>query len=257
MTRRNQIIQARLQFLNTLILTTLGLILILTVTASQTLAQALTRPRATQLIYSSREFRDPVIIVITDDEISVDPVSRNETEEEARARALNSYYMYTGKWSWAALKYLNYIDARATLLERPHVTDKGKPWARLHPWKFRVEHFLTEKGKEEARKFGLTGDRALPLAHKKVITVTGITTPRRGVALAEFNWSAVPTAAGEAFNPTSSTFKSLPESLQAELQKPRGLGIFSRATAEEWRQIRKSVASFQLYDDGWRLQLIR
>jgi hypothetical protein len=257
MTRKNQAIQVRLSFLNTLNLATLGLILTLTAATSQTMAQALTRPRATQLIYNSKEFRDPVVIVITDDEISVDPVSRNETEEEARVRALDSYYMYTGKWSWAALKYLSYIDAKATLLERPHVTDKGKPWARLHPWKFRVEHFLTEKGKEEARKFGLAVGKAIPLAHKKVITITGITTPRRGFALAEFNWSAVPTAAGEAFNPTSSAFKSLPESLQAELRKPKGFGIFSRATTEEWGQIRKSIASFQLYDDGWRLHLIR
>lgn len=44
-----------------------------------------------------------------------------------------------------------------------------------------------------------------------MIEVTGLTTPKVGEAGSDFTWKDVPTPAGEAFDPTTDTYRGLPE----------------------------------------------
>jgi hypothetical protein len=64
----------------------------------------------------------------------------------------------------------------------------------------------------------------------------------------------VPTSVGEAFNPTSGAFKSLPEKLRQKVSQPTILGDTLKL---EFGGAKKAAAHFRLYDDGWRVDYIQ
>ena len=86
---------------------------------------------------------------------------------------------------------------------------------------------------------------------KEVVEVTGITKIDEGNAQVEFTWKAVPTPLGEAFDPTSATFKGLPADLQQVITQPRGFS--GKKLAQSYGKARRSTALLKLYDDGWRV----
>jgi hypothetical protein len=142
------------------------------------------------------------------------------------------------------------VEVNVSVVEPPRQTVKGS--SATTPWVLNIEPTLAEKGRDLAKSQGLTGDRAVPLAKRQLIEVTGVK-EQGGQAVADFTWKAVPNEAGEAFDPSSATFKSLPQRLQAVLRKERGIGPFARAATQGWGEVSKATAGFQKYDDGWRL----
>lgn len=181
------------------------------------------------------------------------PDSADETEQEALARVLDMEM--SSDLTLAVLRYLGYADVKITMVKHGKVEGKG-PFADIQPWVFNIEATLTDKGKEAAKSQGLTGDKAVPLAHREVVEVTGIR--KEGIpGEADFTWKAVPTEAGKAFDPASNTFKNLPSELREALTKSRGIGPFASSGTTNWADVYKAGAVFQKYDDGWRLTGVR
>lgn len=196
----------------------------------------LTRTRAAELIGSSQAFSAPVSLPLKKETgWNLRPLSEDEPEAEAQARAAENYYQAYPQMD--ALRRLGLMDVRATVRERPG-ENHGV-------WAFDVEPFLTEQGKELAS--GGREDQNAPsviLARRELIEVTGITRDGQ-TSQAEYTWKEVPTAAGRAFVPDSPEHESLPPPLRQTLR--------GRNQTKEFDKVRRGRAVFQLYDDGWRL----
>lgn len=211
----------------------------------------LTRDNARKLIEESERFKAPIVVTLKDQkELPLRPKSPDETEQEARARVIDMHL--SSNPALAVLRHLGYVEVRATLVKHASVPDR----ALSEPWVFNLEVTLTDKGREAAKSQGLTDDKAVPLARREVVEVTGVR--EEGIrGEAEFTWKAVPTEAGKAFDPTSDTFKSLPPELREALTKSRGIGPFASSATTDWADVHKTSAVFQKYDDGWRLTGVR
>lgn len=181
------------------------------------------------------------------------PNSANETEQQAQARILELHL--SSDLTLAVLRHLGYADVKVTLVKHGKVVGSG-PFADVQPWIFNVEATLTDKGREMAKAQGLMGDKAIPLARREVIEVTGVR--KEGIrGEAEFTWKAIPSEVGKAFDQSSNIFKSLPPELRDALTKSRGVGPFATSATIDWSVIHNSSAVFQKYDDGWRLTGVR
>lgn len=239
---------------------------IITLCSNCAQSKDLNRSRASALISTSKEFKELAAILLRDDygEVSIPAQSKDDEESVAQTRAVEDFL--ENHPALAVLQHLGLIEvtAQATQktkvikapeikVERPDGTTARSPLGSdsLAPWKFAIRVNLTEKGKKEAGSDGHT----IPLFTKRLIDITGIITTQNGGAQAEFTWRAVPTSVGEAFDPTSAAYKSLPPKLQQGLRKPTGL--LQKTPLAETTEIntvtRKGVAYFQRYDDGWRL----
>jgi hypothetical protein len=164
------------------------------------------------------------------------PLSADETETEARARAAETYYQAYPQMD--ALRRLGLMDVRVT-------TRKG-PSENYGVWSFDVEPFLTQKG--EGLAAGGREDQGAPsvrLADKELVEVTGITKAGDQAAQAEYTWKESPTAAGRAFAPGSPEYEGLPDALRQALME--------RNQTRDFDKVRRGRAVFRLYDDGWRL----
>jgi hypothetical protein len=213
-------------------------------------AADLTRDSARRLLEDSDQFKAPVAATLRDQKgLPVLPNSADESEQQALARVLDMEM--SSDPTLAALRQFGYADTKITLVKRASVSGSG-PLADIRPWVFDIEAVLTDKGRAMAKSQGMTGDKAVPLARRELVEVTGIR--KEGIRVeADFTWRAVPTEAGEAFDPSSDAFKSLPAGLREALTKGRGVGPFASAAAAGWSGINKAGAAFQKYDDGWRL----
>lgn len=181
------------------------------------------------------------------------PNSADETEQEALARVLDIHL--SSNPALAVLRHLGYVEVKVTLVKPAKVEGRGL-FANIQPWVFNIEETLTDKGRKAAKSQGLTGEKALPLARREVVEVTGVR--KEGIrGEAEFTWKAVPTEAGKALDPASDMFKSLPSELRDALTKSRGIGPFASNATIDWADIHKTFAAFQRYDDGWRLTGVR
>jgi hypothetical protein len=211
----------------------------------------LTRESARELIEDSEKFKAPISAHLKDQkELPLRPISPDETEEQALSRLIDMHL--SSNPTLAVLRHLGYAEVRGTLVRRARVQAGTLP----EPWIFNLETTVTDKGRGAARSQGLTGDKAVPLARREVVEVTGVR--KEGIrGEAEFTWKAVPTEAGKAFDPSSDTFKSLPPELREALTRSRGIGPFAGSATIDWADIHKSAAAFQKYDDGWRLTGIR
>lgn len=212
-------------------------------------AKQLDRSSAGRMIEASEKFKAPITAAMKEEkEFKIFPDSSDETEQAVRERVLRIYV--ESHPSVAVLRHLGYVEVNVSVVEPPRQTVKGS--SATTPWVLNIEPALTEKGRALANSQGLTGDKAVPLAKRELVEVTGVR-EQGGQAAADFTWQAVPNEAGEALDPSSATFKGLPQELQAALRKERGIGPFSRAAAASWGQVNKATAGFQKYDDGWRL----
>jgi len=207
----------------------------------------LTRTGAADLIRSSEDFHAPITITLPGKrEWPTGARSADEPEAEARARAVDSYARTSAEL--AAFRHLGLIDFNARLIEGPSPTHA---W-----WRFELEPVLTEKG-DRATANGASGMRQteIAVARRELVEVTGITTQKAGTAQVEFTWKQVTTFAGEAFDPSSETYRSLPEWLRQKISGPPG--GFGRSAERRYGDVRKGKALLQLYDDGWRVQLVQ
>ncbi|HEX8162906.1 MAG TPA: hypothetical protein VF538_13635 [Pyrinomonadaceae bacterium] len=214
----------------------------------------LTRESARKLIEDSERFKAPLVASLKDqNEFPMLPNSADETEQEALARVLDMHL--SSNIALAVLRHLGYAEVKVTLVKHAKVEGSG-PFANIQPWVFNIAATLTDKGRQAAKFQGLTGDKAVPLARREIVEVTGIR--KEGIrGEADFTWKTVPTEAGEAFDPSTDTFKSLPPELREALTKSRGIGPFASSATGNWADIHKTSAAFQKYDDGWRLTGIR
>jgi hypothetical protein len=210
----------------------------------------LTRDSARKLIEESDRFKAPIAATLRDQkELPMLPDSADESEQQALARVLDMEL--SSDLTLATLRQLGYADTKITLVKHASVSGRG-PLADIRPWVFDIEAVLTDKGRELAKSQGMTGDKAVPLARRELVEVTGVR--KEGIrGEADFTWKAVPTEAGKAFDPSSDTFKSLPAGLREALTKGRGVGPFAASAAAGWSGVKRAGAAFQKYDDGWRL----
>lgn len=230
----------------------------------------LSRARALTLISNSKEFKEPGAIALRDDygEVSIPAQSEDEEEPVAQSRAVEAFL--DNHPVLAVLQHLALLEITAQVTQKPKIikapeirvqrpdgTTARSPIDRdsLAPWKFNMRVNLTAKGKNAAGSNG----RTIPLYMRRVVDVTGIITTPNGGAQAEFTWRALPTSVGESFDPTSETYKNLPPEIQQGLKKPTGpLQRTPLADNSEVNTaIRKGVAFFQRYDDGWRLTSVQ
>jgi hypothetical protein len=233
-------------------------------------SKELTRSRAAALINDAKEFKKPAAIVLRNDYGGATVSAQSEDEQEAAAQPRAIEAFLGDHPALAVLKHLGIIEVTAQVtqkpkvikapeirVERPNGNTARSPLGRdsLAPWKFAIRVNLTEKGKQVAG----SDERSIPLYTKRLEEVTGIVKTQNGGAQAEFTWRAMPTAVGEAFDPTSEAYKNLPPELQQGLKKP--IGLLQRTpladTSEINTGIRKGTAYFQRYDEGWRLLSIQ
>jgi hypothetical protein len=208
-------------------------------------SRELSRSRALALLKDSKDFRSPVSLLLTTHHGSpIEAQSLDEPALGAQTRIIERYLKDHPQV--AVFQYLGLVEVRATVVQTP---EADHLW-----WKFDLQPALTEKGEELAARERTPG-QAVPIARKEVIEVTGITKTSEGSAEAEFTWKEVPTEMGEVFDPQSAAFRSLPETLREAITKPRG--IIGRDATRKYGEIYTATAVYQLYDDGWRLQMIR
>ncbi len=114
---------------------------------------------------------------------------------------------------------------------------------------------LTEKGKQLWRDMNFeVADYAVPLAHAELIDITGISTSGNASDV-HFTWQWIPNDVGRALVIDSPEFKALPEDLQSKIRQPPPAATAAFASANSginYGGVRKGIANFQLYDDGWR-----
>jgi hypothetical protein len=212
----------------------------------------LNRSSARRMIDESERFKAPITTALKEDrEFKIFPDSPDEPKQSVRERVLRM--RLESDLVAAVLRQLGYVEVNVSVVEPPRLMVKGA--SDRTPWVLNITPVLTEKGKKLAESYGLSGGTEVPLARRELVEVTGIS-EKDVQAAADFTWKTVPSEAGEAFDPSSNTFKSLPQELQAALKKGRGIGPFNRAATRDWSQVYKATASFQKYDDGWRLTAI-
>lgn len=237
---------------------TLATLVIIVLTTSCAQSRELTRSRALTLIKNSKEFKEPATIsIIKSKDIPVPAKSEEDPEPEAQDRAIELFF--EDHPTMGVLQHLGLIEVKAMLIKKPQKTEQKFPFARpiikIESWQFNVTTSLTDKGREMNLKAGeYNNEQAVVLYQKEVVEVTGITNSGENRARADFNWRAVPTIVGEAFDTNSQTYKSLPSKLQQLISGPRG--IFQLAplsnTLGKGYGDKRATAIFQRHDDGWR-----
>lgn len=210
--------------------------------------QGLTRPRALSLLRGHVMFKKPAPLPLSVAEKFPVPAEKAD-EPEPVERALELFFV--DRPVMGVLHHLGLIEATATAVERPQ---RLAYTGYLTTWKFRITPRLTAEGRKAVRAAGGAGEDSVPAFRREVVEITGIRKEGARVAEVEFTWKAVPTEAGEAFDPTSDTFKTLPLTLQ---QKITRVNILGNSLKTSFGEARRAIARLQLYDDGWRMEYIR
>lgn len=126
----------------------------------------------------------------------------------------------------------------------------------LKHWYFKPRAEITEKGKSLWNDLNLNIDeKNLPLAIRANVEITGLKDEsQQTLKSAEFTYRWKPNELGKAFDPDSNTFKSLPPDLQEALKKVQ-VNMFGGGSNNtmDFKTPRKGRATFQKFDDGWRL----
>ena len=205
-------------------------------------SRELSRSRALSLLKQAKDFRFPVSLPLPSEHDSPEQAtSLDEPEADAQSRLIQSYYKDNPQM--AAFKQFSLADVKVAVIGRP---SRGDLW-----WHFNIDPFLTDKGQQLVAQQHAP-ENSIPIPHKEVVEVTGIKQIKEGLAVVEFTWQETPIPIiGEAFDPKSSTYQSLPASIQEGIRRPRG--PFGHKLEREYGETFKATADFQLYDDGWRV----
>ena len=212
-------------------------------------SKELTRSRALDLLRAHKEFKSPKVLPLRGiGKFNIPALSEDE-DPVPYERAVTTFF--ENYPDMGVLRELGLVEAEATLTDRPQAQPKTSI---MLGWRFSMDVRLTAKGRQAVEAAGGTGEEAFPLLRKEVLEVSGVAKLSDTNAQADFTWKAVPTPIGEAFDPASEAFKRLPEKLRAKISQPT---IYGNSMKLEFGKTRKAVADFQLYDDGWRVTLIR
>lgn len=206
----------------------------------------LDRNKAAEMISHSVQFTQPYTIIVqhASNKRYMEPISPDETRAQGEARAVENFFDSTPYR--AVLRELGLIDVKAKFAG----VESGRGI-------FELTINLTDRGRQLWRDLNLPADTAtLPLATRELVAVTGITGDEKTRrATVEFDWRWVPTVAGRAMMRGTPEFSRLPERIKKQFNE-EGLGVFNIGAHPplELGGTHRSVASFQLYDDGWRLE---
>jgi hypothetical protein len=232
------------RILNLFVLTAFCLVALLSGCAVLS-SKDLSRARALDLLREHKEFKTPQVLPLRDLGEFVIPALSEDEEPIPYERAIATFF--ENYPDMGVLREFGLVEAEATLTGRPEAQPRT---GILLGWRFSVDVRLTDKGRQTVEAAGSTGEESLPLFKKEVLDVSGITKVSDASAQANFTWKSVSTPIGEAFDPTSEAFKRLPEKLRKKITQPT---IFGNSLKLEFAKVRKAVAYFQLYDDGWRV----
>jgi hypothetical protein len=209
----------------------------------------LSRARALDLLRAHKEFKTLKVLPLRDVEKFNIPALSEDEDPVPYERAIATFF--ENYPDMGVLRELGLVEAEATLTDRPQALART---GTLLGWRFSVDVRLTAKGREAIKTSGSMGEDAIPLFKKEISEVSGVTKESENRARAEFTWKPVPTPVGEAFDPTSRAFNSLPEKLRQKVSQPT---IFGDSLKLNFSATRKAVGYFQLYDDGWRVEYIQ
>jgi hypothetical protein len=207
----------------------------------------LTRARALSTLREHGSFKKPDALPLSGAEkFPVPAESAGEPVPVERAVEL----FFDDRPGMGVLRHLGMVEVSAEAVERPQVL----PFTGgLTMWKFRIVTRLTAEGEEASRDAGLKGG-SVPVFRREVMEVTGVTKESESTASVDFTWKAVPTPVGEAFDPSSATFRALPPKLQ---QKITRVTIFGDSLKLSFGETRRATARLRLYDDGWRVESVQ
>jgi hypothetical protein len=209
----------------------------------------LSRSRALDLLREHKEFKTTKAQPLRDVEKFNIPALSEDEDPVPYERAVQTYFENYA--DMGVFREFGLVEAEATLTDRPQML---RPTGTLLGWRFSINASLTAKGRDAVKAEGGTGEDAIPLFKKEILEVSGIRKESENRAQADFTWRSVPTSIGEAFDPNSTAFKSLPPKLQRKVSQPN---IFGNSLKLNLGETRKAIAHFQLYDDGWRVEYIQ
>lgn len=125
----------------------------------------------------------------------------------------------------------------------------------LKHWYFKARAEITDRGRALWKELNLPVDeKNLPLAIRSSVEITGMKDENQTMKSVDFNYKWKANELGNAFDPDSGEFKKLPENLQEALKKTQynNFGGSGNNTMD-FKTQRKARATFQKFDDGWRL----
>jgi len=125
----------------------------------------------------------------------------------------------------------------------------------LGVWNFKERAELTDAGRALWKDAGLNvNELALPLAVRGTPEITGIVDEDKITKKVEFTHRWKPNKLGQSLDPNSAAFNELPEDLKQILKNPK-FNLFGTITRTvNFTEVRRGVAYFRKYDDGWRMQ---
>jgi hypothetical protein len=205
------------------------------------------RSTASERIQRAVPFTHPYAMIVRHqrDRRYIDPASPDETREQGEARAVESWR--TSSPYRAVLVALGLVDVRAKYAS----VEEGRS-------AYDLDIRPTPKSDDLWRQMGVAvDDTAVPLARRKLVSVTGITTPSPTHATAEFTWQWETTAAGAAMALGTPEFNSLPDQIRQMFETtPSYPPSLKARTPLSLTGTFRGIANFERYDDGWRLDEI-
>lgn len=210
-------------------------------------SNSLTRPRAAEIISSGEEFKQPVVVTLLPEyrqSLTLIGAGSHTTPKTdfALQRFLESHA------ELAVLDHLGLVDFKVSSIEYPD--SASSPVV--------VTSSLTEKGRVASRQWQqVENGWAIPIAKKEVVEVMGLTGGEGDskTARAEYTWRWQPTEMGKSFDKSDSAYQNIPASIRSNLGGASMADIVRQLGSSvvfDSSQTQKAVASFRLYDDGWR-----
>lgn len=224
-----------------------GLAAILCLTACG--SNALTRIRAADAIRSSEGFQKPVLITLQPEYRQsltlIGTGSRTTPKEEfALRRFLESHA------DLAVFDHLGLVDFKVSKIEYPDSASSPVT----------VTATLTGEGRSASRDWQQSDDGwTIPLARRELVEVTELAGGEGDskTAHAEYAWHWQPTEFGKNFDSSRREHQTMPETIRQNLSGASMTDVMrqaSRVIVFDGSKPQTASASFQLYDDGWRLE---
>ncbi len=183
-------------------------------------------------------------------------LSKDEKEEAAVVRAKEDFK--TKQPQLVIAEQLGYIRLR---YENPKMRGPEMGMPRdlyekgLGEWEFIPRAELTDAGRALWKDAGLNvNELALPLAVRGTPEITGIVDEDKITKKVELTYRWKPNKLGQSLDPNSATFAELPEDVKQIIKTPKFNLFGTISQMVNFTEVRKGVAYFKKYDDGWRMQ---
>jgi hypothetical protein len=247
-----------LQFLLNQRLQSFGFLIVFILIAGLVLACSsgdLSRAQAQKMIAESTDFRQPFVIEYIQGNIPLSKgkglvVAKSAAESESEAIKSRIASHYAANPQMAVVDYFGLIDAR---LKRTN--DVPDPvTAATSNWYFDERYSITEKARKMWEDAKLpVNETAVPVAFREFIEVSGLTKQGDNTIIADFSFKWSPNEVGKSLDSSTDEFKKLPDKIRQDLIAPGGLTTRNQTMSFGTRQ---GKATFQRFDDGWRLAAV-